>query len=148
KEVRPPQGYQMPTFKGLPGEDVGAWIFQMDTYFTYCNIQRDDRKIQTAVMMLEGEPRTFMTIAAKEQGAMKWRWEDLCRKFTRKYKELLNSTSSLRQRLDNVPFNGIEKMDEFCLEFSKVACQIYDMDRNDKRHVFVKSIPSSCVIAI
>ena len=132
-------GIKVPKFRGEEGENVMAWLYELDSYFLLANV-KEHQKVATVTMGLRGDARTFAYYLVVTNKGLPLPWHDFRLEFINKYENAETRGLLLRQQLNTVRYHGPDRMVEYCEEFRKIEAQIYDMAFLDRVQAFVSKI--------
>jgi len=78
-------GIKLPMFNGLDGENVVAWLNQLDRFFRLKNITKDDKKVDLASFSITGDARSFFHHCCKLNNEVELTWDEFQHAFLQKY---------------------------------------------------------------
>src|SRR5271170_6251918 len=137
-------GQRLPTlklskFRGKDGENIKAWLRELDRYFLLYNI-KDHQKVIIMSGNLRGGAKSFGEYLVEQNDDMDPPWTYFRQQFIDKYQNPAVRAVLLRQKLRAIKYEGPHKMAEYCEEFRNIEFQIHDMGYIDKVERFTERI--------
>src|ERR1700685_593445 len=132
-------GIRIPKFLGKDGEDVGAWIRQLERYFRLKNTL-DERKVDLATFGLEFGSQYFYEHCYKLNNEVQLTWDEFQHAFRQKYERPRMRATLLRDKLKSLRYRGPQHMPDYCESFRQIETQIYDMAFPDRLSNFTDKL--------
>jgi Retrotransposon gag protein len=129
-----------PKFGGRDREDVADWLNRMETHFS---LYRIPERIQApyAAERLKREARTYYIDCMKRNGGNALNWNQFRTALVNKFYNPRGQGYLLRQKLDEITYDGPTHAAEFCEKFRHYEHQIHDMTVPDKMDRLLKKLP-------
>src|SRR6202451_4640737 len=132
-------GIRIPKFLGKDGEDVGAWIRQLERYFRLKNTL-EERKVDLATFGLEFGSQYFYEHCYKLNNEIQLTWDEFQHAFRQKYERPRMRATLLRDKLKSLRYRGPHHMPDYCESFRQIETQIYDMAFPDRLEYFLEKL--------
>jgi len=112
-----------PTFSGTDLEDVTVWIWRTEVYLQNIRTPLEDY-FAIAMFQGDGEASTFVYDLVRTNNGQMLSWDAFKASMRQRYEKPYIRSDLLRQRLDQVKFEGPSQMIEYCTAFRTVEQQL------------------------
>lgn len=126
-------------FWGKDGENIQAWLRELDRYLLLYNV-KEHQKVIIMASALRGDAKDYAQYLVAENDEVDPPWKEFRQAFIDKYQNQAVRSVLLRQKLHAVKYEGPHKMAEYCEEFRKIEFQIHDMGYIDRVERFTRGI--------
>src|SRR5579859_5604939 len=142
-------GLRPQTFSGGAKENVNFWIVQLESLFNVAKVPEESRFTHT-MFALQGDAQTFVVYLLKrmEVGKEVMTWDLFKKVLTARYNRQGIQSDLLRQELETMGYEGVRRMVEYITAFREIENQIYEMEFDDRLHIFVHPLPTDCTMFI
>ena len=100
-------------FRGRDGENIQAWLRELDRYFLLYNI-KEHQKVAIMASALRDDAKNFAQYLVAENDDEDPPWKEFRQAFIDKYQNQALRSVLLRQKLRAVKYEGPHKMTEYC----------------------------------
>ena len=130
-------GVRLPKFYGKYTEDVNAWITIIEDQFFLAQTP-DDVKIATISALFKDEALTWY-LWLRDQYQRPPSWEEFKKELRVKFAESTVRTAALRDKLQSLPYDGPDSMEEYIYKFRSLEVQIptKEMALGDRIQYFI-----------
>jgi hypothetical protein len=130
-------GVKLPVLLGNYEEDVNAWISTIEDQFFIYNTP-EKYKVASISPLLEEAAKTWY-IWLKGEYRRRLTWREFKMELKKKFIESATRMQALRDKLQVVPYNGLQRMDEYVIQFRILEQQIStkEMAFGDRVNYFI-----------
>src|SRR5271155_704621 len=132
-------GITLPKFTGKDGENVVAWLHQLERFFRLKNTA-DNKRVDVASFGLEHDTQYFFDHCYSLNNEVELTWEEFRHAFLQKYERPRMRATLLRDKLESLRYRGPQHMPDFCEKFRQIEMQIHDMAFPDRLNYFLKKL--------
>src|SRR4051794_24937544 len=143
----PKTNIRPPTFAGRELENFSSWVWKMESYLRTIRVPPDDY-FGTAMFYLVEEADAFVYDLVRRNNGKNLAWDTFKSEMRERYERPTIRSDLLRQKLENVRYEGPSQMIEYCTAFRAIEQQIFNMNFDDKLRTFLRPLPTNCQVYI
>src|SRR5947209_512895 len=131
----PKTNIRPPTFAGHEPENFSSWVWKIESYLRTIHIPLEDY-FGTAMFYLVEEADAFVYNLVCRNNGKNLAWDTFKSEMRERYERPTIRSDLLRQKLENVKYEGPLQMIEYCTTFHAIKQQIFNMNFDDKLRTF------------
>src|SRR5256714_6265106 len=143
----PKTNIRPPTFAGHELENFSSWVWKMELYLRTIRVPLEDY-FGTAMFYLVEEADAFVYDLVCRNNGKNLAWDTFKSEMRECYERPTIHSDLLRQKLENVRYEGPSQMIEYCTAFCAIEQQIFNMNFDDKLRTFLRPLPTNCQVYI
>src|SRR5437763_8859443 len=143
----PKTNIRPPTFASCEMENFSSWVWKMESYLRTIRVPPDDY-FGTAMFYLVEEADAFVYELVRRNNGKNLAWDTFKSEMRECYERPTIHSNLLRQKLENVRYEGPSQMIEYCTAFRAITQQIFNMNFDDKLRTFLRPLPTNCQVHI